>query len=72
MKNINKMENTIRVERAIKRMTQADLAERIGTTRQTIHNIEAGKFTPSVDLALKIARYFGKQVEDIFKLEEND
>ncbi len=66
------MENTIRVERAIKRMTQADLAERIGTTRQTIHNIEAGKFTPSVDLALKIARYFGKQVEDIFKLEEND
>ncbi|MBR4265837.1 MAG: helix-turn-helix transcriptional regulator [Bacteroidales bacterium] len=66
------MENTIRVERAIVRITQAQLADRIGVSRQTIHAVETGKFVPSTVLALKIARYFKKNVEDIFTLEESD
>ncbi|MCQ2973594.1 MAG: helix-turn-helix transcriptional regulator [Bacteroidales bacterium] len=66
------MDNTIRVERAKKRITQGDLAEKIGVSRQTIHAIETNKFTPSTLLALKIARYFSVTVEDIFILEDSD
>lgn len=66
------MKNTLRVERAIKDMTQADLAERIGVSRQTINTIESNKYVPSTVLALKIARVFQKPVEDIFSLEEGD
>lgn len=66
------MKNNIRVERAILRMTQQQLAERVGVSRQTINAIESGKFIPSTLLALKIARTFQKQVEQIFQLEENE
>lgn len=66
------MKNTIHVERAIKRMTQADLAEAVGVSRQTINALEASKYVPSVVLALKIARYFEKPVEAIFELEKED
>lgn len=66
------MTNTIRVERAIKKMTQQQLAEAVGVSRQTINAIETGKYVPSTVLALKIARIFDKQVNDIFSLEEND
>jgi putative transcriptional regulator len=66
------MKNNIRVERAIKDITQAGLAEQVGVTRQTIHSIESNKYIPSTVLALKIARVFGKPVEEIFSLEEND
>ncbi len=66
------MENTIRVERAILRLTQQDLAEKVGVTRQTIISIEAGKYVPSTVLALKIAAVFGKSVNEIFRLEESD
>ena len=66
------MTNTIRVERAIKKMTQQLLAEAVGVSRQTINAIETGKYVPSTVLALKIARIFDKQVNDIFSLEEND
>jgi putative transcriptional regulator len=66
------MENTIRVERAKKRITQAELATKVHVSRQTIHAIETGKFIPSTVLALKIARYFGVVLEDLFKLEESD
>lgn len=66
------MKNTIRVERAIHRMSQADLAERMGVSRQTINAIELGKYIPSAALAMKIARLFGKRVEEIFELEEGD
>ena len=66
------MKNRIRVERAEKRITQQELAEQCGVSRQTINAIEAGKFIPSTLLALKIARTFGKQVEEIFELEEED
>jgi putative transcriptional regulator len=66
------MKNTIRVERAIKDMTQAQLADLIAVSRQTINTIEAGKYVPSTVLALKISRVFGKPVNEIFELEEGD
>jgi len=66
------MKNTIHVERAIRRITQADLAAAVGVSRQTINALEAAKYVPSVVLALKIAHYFEKPVEAIFELEEGD
>lgn len=66
------MKNNIRVERAIKNITQAELAELIGVSRQTINTIESNRYVPSTVLALKIARVFGKPVEDIFMLEDED
>ncbi|MCC6411201.1 MAG: helix-turn-helix transcriptional regulator [Saprospiraceae bacterium] len=66
------MKNTIHVERAIRNLTQADLAERIGVSRQTIHAIESGKYVPSTVLALKLSRLFGKPVNELFQLEEQD
>ena len=66
------MTNNIRVERAIKNITQADLAEAVGVSRQTINTIESNKYVPSTVLALKIARIFGKPVEEIFMLEDDD
>ncbi|WP_299230471.1 helix-turn-helix transcriptional regulator [uncultured Bacteroides sp.] len=66
------MKNTIRIERAIKDITQQDLAVAVGVSRQTINSIESGKYVPSTVLALKIASYFGKTVNDIFQLEEDD
>ncbi|WP_310094393.1 helix-turn-helix transcriptional regulator [Mucilaginibacter pocheonensis] len=66
------MKNNIRVERAIKNITQADLADQVGVSRQTINTIESNKYVPSTVLALKIARVFGKPVEEIFTLEEED
>lgn len=66
------MKNRIRIERAEKRITQQELAERCGVSRQTINAIESGKFIPSTVLALKIAQVFEKAVEAIFELEEND
>jgi putative transcriptional regulator len=50
-------------------MTQQDLAERVGVTRQTIIALEAGKYAPSLLLALRLARTFGVKVEDVFQLE---
>ncbi len=66
------MENYIRVERAKKKITQAELAKKLNVSRQTIHAIETGKFVPSTVLALKIAKFFGVRVEDLFKLENTD
>ena len=66
------MKNTLRVERAIKDITQQDLAVAVGVSRQTINSIEAARYVPSTVLALKIARYFGKTVDEIFTLEEED
>ena len=62
------VENTIRVERARKRISQAELAEQVDVSRQTIHAIETGKFVPSTVLAMKIARYFNVKLEDLFTL----
>ena len=66
------MKNRIRVERAEVRMTQQQLADAIGVSRQTVNAIEAGRFVPSTVLALTIARIFGKPVEQVFQREEGD
>ncbi|WP_341226656.1 helix-turn-helix transcriptional regulator [uncultured Arcticibacterium sp.] len=66
------MKNTIKVERAKKDYTQADLAEKVGVSRQTINSIEKGKFVPSTLLSLKIAAVFEERVDNIFTLEEGD
>lgn len=66
------MKNRIRVERAEVRMTQQQLADAIGVSRQTVNAVETGKFVPSTLLALKIARTFRKPVEAIFALEEGE
>ncbi len=64
------MTNTIRVERAKLRITQAELAKALSVSRQTIHSIETGKYTPSTVLALRIAEFFNASPEDIFELED--
>jgi len=66
------MKNRIKVERAIHDMTQAELAEKIGVSRQSINAIEKAKYVPSALLALKIARFFEKPVESIFFLEDEE
>ncbi|MBW7951813.1 MAG: helix-turn-helix transcriptional regulator [Chitinophagales bacterium] len=66
------MKNTIKVERAIKNLTQEELANKIAVSRQTINAIETNKYVPSTVLALKIAKLFKKPVEEIFILEKGD
>jgi len=66
------MKNSLHIERAIKKMTQAELADQVSVSRQTINSIESNKYIPSTLLALKIARVFGKPVEQIFQLEKKD
>ncbi len=66
------MKNMIKVERAKKNWTQADLADKIGVSRQAINSIETGKFIPSTMLALKMAKVFEAKVEEIFQLEKDD
>ncbi len=66
------MKNNLKVKRAIRNITQEELARQIGVTRQAINSIELNKYVPSTILALKIARYFNMNVEDIFILEDED
>jgi putative transcriptional regulator len=66
------MKNNLRVERAIKNITQEEVANAIGVSRQTINAMELNKYVPSTVLALKIARLFDKKVEDIFILDAED
>jgi len=66
------MKNTLKVERAILDLTQEDLAQKIGVSRQTINSIEKNRYTPSTLLALKLSRLFNKPINDFFKLEETD
>ena len=66
------MKNNIKVSRAERSMTQQQLADAVGVSRQTINAIESGKFIPSTVLALKVARLFGKPVEQVFILENED
>jgi putative transcriptional regulator len=66
------MKNTMKVERAKKDWTQADLADLIGVSRQAINSIEKSKFVPSTVLALKMAKVFQTTVEEIFQLEATD
>lgn len=62
------MKNNIRVERARLRISQQDLADTIGVSRQTIYAIENDKFIPSTELALRMSAYFGKTVNELFSL----
>jgi putative transcriptional regulator len=66
------MKNNIKVERAIKGLTQEELANKVSVSRQTINAMEANKYVPSTVLALKIAKVFNKSVEEIFILEKSD
>lgn len=66
------MKNRLKVERAGHNLSQADLADRIGVSRQTINSIETGRYVPSTVLALKLAQVFGCAVEQVFQLEETD
>jgi putative transcriptional regulator len=65
------MKNLIKVERARHELTQAELAEKLGVSRQTIHAIEKNKFNPSVTLAIKMAQFFNVTVEYLFTIEED-
>lgn len=66
------MKNSIKVERAKKNITQADLAKLAKVSRQTINAMELGKYVPSTVLALKLASIFNTEVSEIFVLEEED
>ncbi len=62
------LHNQIKVQRAIKNLTQEELAAKIGVTRKTINTIENGKFVPSTVLAIRLARFFEMKVEELFEL----
>jgi putative transcriptional regulator len=64
------MKTLVKVERARLDLTQAQLADALGVSRQTIHAIEKNKFNPSVILALKMAKLFSLTVEELFIIEE--
>lgn len=66
------MTNNLKVLRAIKNISQEELAKQISVSRQTINAMEKGKYVPSTVLALKLARFFEKPVEKIFSLENED
>ncbi|AFM02629.1 putative transcriptional regulator [Bernardetia litoralis DSM 6794] len=66
------MKNTLKVERAILNITQEELAQKIGVSRQTISSIEKNKYVPSTVLALKLSQLFEKPVNEIFELDEDD
>lgn len=65
------MKNRIRVERAEKDISQAELAEMMGVSRQTIMSIESGRYLPSTELALRFSKVFGKSVNELFWLAED-
>lgn len=64
------MKNKIKILRAELSISQEELAEKMGVSRQTIHAIENNKYSPSLSLGMKIARYFNKSVETVFEYEE--
>jgi putative transcriptional regulator len=66
------MKNWLKVERAKMNITQAELAESLKVSRQTINSIELRKFIPSTVLSLRIAKFFNVKVEDIFILDEDE
>ena len=66
------MKTRIRELRKARKLSQEELAAAVGTTRQTITSIEVGKYTASLPLAYKIARYFGLRIEDVFDFSEID
>lgn len=63
------MKNRLRVLRAERNWSQADLAERLQVSRQSVNAIETGKYDPSLPLAFKLARLFGMRIEEVFEEE---
>lgn len=66
------MKNKLKIERAILDLTQEQLAEKIGVSRQTINSIEKNRFVPSTVLALKLSLLFGKSVNEFFELDDDE
>jgi len=66
------MRNTVKIERVTLELTQQQLADELEVSRQTINSLETQRYIPYTTLALKIARYFKKPVEELFKLEDGD
>jgi putative transcriptional regulator len=64
------VKNQLKVLRAARDWSQAELAERLGVSRQTVNAIETGKYDPSLPLAFKLAQVFGLKIEEIFEPEE--
>ena len=64
------MKSKIRELRKARKLSQEELAEAVGTTRQTITSIEVGKYTASLPLAYKIARFFGMTIEEVFDFSD--
>jgi putative transcriptional regulator len=62
--------NTVKQLRAERRLSQAELGEAVGVSRQTVNSIETGKWLPSLPLAMALARYFGCSVEEVFHEDE--
>lgn len=71
VKNNGSLSNRINVLRAERKMTQKDLAEKVGVSRQTIISIEKGNYTPSLILAFEIANAFGVDINDVFQFKKN-
>jgi putative transcriptional regulator len=65
------MKNRLRELRAVRRWSQADLADRLDVSRQTVYAIETGRYDPSLPLAFKIAAVFGERIEDLFLPDED-
>lgn len=72
MKPTHEIQNQVRQQRVLAGMTQQELADRIGVTRQTVLSIEKGNYTPSVALALRLAEVFGVSVESLFQLTKGE
>ena len=69
-KDKTRVRNRIRALRfETNEMTQQELAERIGVTRQTVNAIEGGKYSPSLEVAFQIARVFGRPLDDVFQYD---
>jgi putative transcriptional regulator len=66
------MKNRLKIERAILNITQEQLAEKIGVSRQTINSIETNRFVPSTLLSLKLSMLFGKSVNEFFELDDDE
>ncbi|MGV3631499.1 MAG: helix-turn-helix transcriptional regulator [Bacteroidota bacterium] len=66
------MKNNIKSERARINLTQEELAQKVGVSRQSVNAIESNKYTPSTVLALKIARVLDRKIEELFELEDDD
>lgn len=66
------MENNLKVHRAMEDLTQGELAERVGVSRQTINSIETGRYDPSLELAFKLADEFDCQIEELFEYDTTE